>query len=184
MRLPALFASTAAFCLLGFGVQAASLVLGGGDAEACYRAAKRGAADRISLTVCGRALENDPLSPQDRASTYINRGVILVSRKAYAEAIADFDHALHLQPKSGEALLNRGAARLGLSQWREAIADLDRGIELGASEPEKGWFDKGIAHEALGDLKSAYADYNKAAEINPAWALPREELKRFHVESR
>jgi tetratricopeptide (TPR) repeat protein len=184
MRLPRLITITIALCLLGFGAEAASLVLGGGDAEACYRAAKRGAADRISLTACGRALENDPLSPQDRASTHINRGVILVSRKAYAEAIADFDRALHLQPKSGEALLNRGAARLGLAQWREALADLDQGIQFGASEPEKGWFDKGIAHEALGDLKSAYADYSKAAELKPDWELPRQELKRFHVETR
>src|SRR4051812_24722161 len=103
--------AVAAMSAIALQAQAAALVLGGGDAESCYRAAKRDAADRTSLRLCSRALEDEPLTPTDRASTHINRGVILVNRRTFAEAIADFDAALKLQPRSGEAYLNRGAAR-------------------------------------------------------------------------
>jgi len=177
----------AALIAVGLGAstaQAAALVLGGGDGEACYRAALHGASDRQSLLHCARALDDEPLTPKDRASTHINRGGILVNRKAYAEAMADFDAALKLNPGSGEAYLNRGAARLGLKQWHEALADLDHSLEAGSSQPEKAWFNKGIAHEALGDLKAAYEDYGKAQALKPGWDLPKQELARFHVETR
>ena len=38
-----------------------------------------------------------------------------------------------------------------------------------------------MANEGLGDLKAAYQDYSKAAELNPAWDAPKNELARFTV---
>src|SRR4051812_35355111 len=141
MRILRLLTATALLSLTLGAAHAASLVIGGGDAEACYKAALHDASDLASLTQCGRALDQEALTPKDRASTYINRGVILVQRKAFTEAIADFDQALRLQPRMGEAYLNRGAAKLGLRHYAEALPDLDRAIDLGASQPEKAWFD-------------------------------------------
>lgn len=183
MKRPALIA------FIGFGAaaafaapsQAAMLVLGGGQASACYQAARSGASDGASLDVCSHALSDDPLSPHDRAATYVNRGVILVARRQFDAAIADFDRSIKILPRNGEAFVDRGAAELGQKRYAEALKDLDHGLELGAPEPEKAWYDKGVAHEALGDVKSAYLDYKKALELKPDWDLPKKELSRFTV---
>lgn len=160
---------------------AAMVVLGGGDAEACYRQAKHGSSDADALADCTRALESEALSPHDRAATFVNRGVIEVSRREFDAAIRDFNASIKMLPNNGEAWVDRGAAELGKKQYREALADLDKGLELGAPEPEKAWYDKGVAHEALGDLKAAYYDYKKASELKPDWDLPKKELTRFTV---
>ena len=68
---------------------------------------------------------------------------------------------------------------MGLKQYRDALADLDRGLALGAPEPAKAWYDKGLACEDLGDLQQAYDDYKKASELRPDWQLPKDDLKRF-----
>jgi tetratricopeptide (TPR) repeat protein len=161
--------------------QAAMLVLGGGMAEDCYKAALHEASDGPSLELCTRALSDEPLTPKDRASTFINRGVILISRRAYEAAAADFDSALRIKPGMAEAYVNRGAARLGQKRYAEALSDLDRGLELGAKEPQKAWYDKGLAHEGLGDVKAAYFDYRKASDLKPDWEAPKKELQRFTV---
>jgi tetratricopeptide (TPR) repeat protein len=161
--------------------QAAMLVLGGGEAQDCYKAAKAGASDAVSLGSCDRALADEPLSPHDRAATFVNRGVIHVGRREFDAAIADFNQSIKILPRNGEAFVDRGAAELGQKRYREALADLDKGLEMGAPEPEKAWYDKGVAHEALGDLKAAYLDYQKASELSPNWDLPKKELARFTV---
>jgi hypothetical protein len=38
--------------------------------------------------------------------------------------------------------------------------------------------------DALGDNKSAYLDFLKAAKLDPTWAAPKSELTRFSVEER
>ena len=38
-----------------------------------------------------------------------------------------------------------------------------------------------LAEERLDDLKAAYADYQKAVELKPDWAIAKTELARFHV---
>jgi tetratricopeptide (TPR) repeat protein len=160
---------------------AAVLVVGGGLGESCYKQAQRGEAGNSALDTCSQALDQEALSPRDRASTYVNRGVIRLRRADYEGAVSDFDRAIGFGQALGEAYVNRGAARLGQRRYAEAIADLDKGLSMGASEPAKAWYDKGLAHEGLGDEKSAYFDYQKAIELRPDWQLPKDELKRFTV---
>jgi tetratricopeptide (TPR) repeat protein len=160
---------------------AAALVIGGGMAEGCYKAAQANAIDRSSLEVCTEAIEQEALSTQDLASTLVNRSVVLLGRGEFEGAVRDLDRAIGLRPNLAEAYVNRGAARVGLKQYREAISDLDRGLALGAPEPAKAWYDKGLAYEDMGDLQQAYDDYKKAAELRPDWQLPKDELKRFTV---
>jgi tetratricopeptide (TPR) repeat protein len=84
----------------------------------------------------------------------------------------------------GEALVNRGAARIGLKAPEAALADINRALELGVAEPAKAHFNRALAHERLGDLRSAWLDYTKAAELDPEWSAPRTELTRFSVTRR
>lgn len=181
--------------LLAAGVFAASLtligqagagvlVLGSSNAAVCSKAAFDGGATPGGQRACDEALKTDVLSPRDRAATYVNRGILRLRGRAFDRAVADFDSALRLNPNLGEALVNRGAARVGQQRYREALADLERGSQLGASEPEKAWFNRGLAHEGLGDLKSAYRAYTRAAELKPDWDAPKRELARFSVRPR
>jgi tetratricopeptide (TPR) repeat protein len=159
--------------------QAASLVLGSGLARSCYEYAERGLMDSGSVQTCTKALQEEPLSPRDRASTFVNRGVMQLRRKAYTAAVQDFDRAVGLVGGLGEAYVNRGSAKVGLGQYDDALVDLDRGLKLGAREPEKAWYNKALAYEAKGDPKAAYAAYRKASELRPDWDLPKAQLARF-----
>ena len=128
------FASAALVLCLGFAApaSAAAFVLGGGLADACSRFAVQGRSDDYSLSTCTYALETENLVKRDRAATLVNRGVIQLRRKAYAQANRDFDTAIRLQPSMGEAFVNRGAALLGQRRWGEGKAEIDKGLALGA----------------------------------------------------
>jgi tetratricopeptide (TPR) repeat protein len=164
--------------------QAAVTVIGGDFANACSRAAVVGESDLSFEALCNDALDYELLNQRDRAGTFVNRGVMRLRRLSYEDARRDFDAAVKLQSNLGEAYVNRGAAKIGLRRYAESLADLDRGIELGASEPEKAYFNRALAHEGVGDLKKAYFDYLKAAELSPDWPDPKRELARFTVSPR
>jgi Tfp pilus assembly protein PilF len=176
------FAAVSTAVLLSAGsASAAAFVLGGGMANACSKAAIEGRDDRESLVLCDMALESQPLLRRDRAATFVNRGVIQLRRKDYAEAREDFDTAVKLDPSMGEAFVNRGAALVAQRRFKEGVVEIDRGLALGADEPEKAYFNRALAHEGLDDMKAAWLDYQKALEIRPDWDAPRRELTRFTV---
>ena len=161
--------------------QAAITVLGGGSAEACSQAAMTGEMDRRFEALCTQALETEDLNSRDRAGTLVNRGVFKLRRQDFSSALRDFDAAIKQDPKLGEALVNRGAAKIGLKAPEAALVDINRALELGVSEPSKAHFNRALAYERMGDLKSAWLDYTKAAELDPEWDAPRTELTRFPV---
>jgi tetratricopeptide (TPR) repeat protein len=98
-----------------------------------------------------------------------------------AEAKADFNRALEIQPSLAEALVNRGIILLTEGKPREALADLDRGIALQPGHPERAYYHRGQAREDLHDLKGAYADYKAAEALKPGWQPVAIELARFRV---
>ena len=77
--------------------------------------------------------------------------------------------------------VNRGATLVGEDRFREGVEQIDKGLSLGVKDPEKAFFNRGLANEALGDLQAAYRDYSRAAELKPDWAAPKTELARFSV---
>ena len=165
--------------------EAAVTVLGGGLAEACSKAAKvasRSAlADDTGIRICSLAIENEALATRDLAGTYVNRGILRMTRSWYRDAESDFNMALYLLPVMGEAYVNRGAARIGERRFSEGLVDIDKGLTLNPEEPEKAYFDRALAHEYLDDMKAAYFDYLKASELKPDWDAPKKELARFTV---
>ena len=180
------FASAALVLTLGFAAPAASAayVLRGGLANACSQFALDGRSDDYSLNTCTYALETEVLVKRDRAATLVNRGVIQLRRKKYAAANRDFDTAIRLQPAMGEAWVNRGAALIAQKRWQEGMVDIDKGLSLGPDEPEKAYFNRALAWEALDDMEAAWRDYSKAVELKPDWDAPRKELARFTVTRR
>jgi tetratricopeptide (TPR) repeat protein len=174
-----LCAAAALLCAVPAG--ASTLVIGGGAAKECADAAISGRSDNASVTRCTLALETEILGFRDRARTYVNRGVLQMRQRNFDAAVSDFDAASKIDPDLGEAFVNRGAAYVGTSRYGEGVVQIDQGLALGVQDPEKAYFNRGIAHENLGDVTAAYRDYTKAAELDPTWDAPKNELTRFTV---
>jgi tetratricopeptide (TPR) repeat protein len=123
-------------------------------------------------------------SAMNRAASYNNRGVMLFAQGLIADALADFEEAINVDDTLGQAYVNRGYTLMALQRWADSIPAFDRGIALGSGEQAKAHFNRGIAHEELGHVREAYQDYMKAAELDPLWEEPKQELTRFTVRSR
>jgi tetratricopeptide (TPR) repeat protein len=156
-------------------------VLGGGLAQACSDAVNHGETGPRIDQICTQALDTEALLADDRAGTFVNRGVVRIRDQRYPEAIKDFDIAIALKPRFGEAYANRGAARIGAHQFKEAIADLDTALSMNVLEPQKAYYNRALAYEWLDNPKAAWLDYNKALELAPDWDLVKEQLTRFTV---
>ena len=163
---------------------AAMTVVGGGQAQECFKAAKGGKSDRESIATCTLALDTEALAPEDRGGTFVNRGVLELRQGQYEVAHADFDEGIRLNPNIGEGFANRGAMFIGERRYKEALADIDRALALGMCEPAKAYYDRALAYEGLDDEQSAYLDYQQALVLQPGWDLPQHELLRFTVTRR
>ena len=79
---------------------------------------------------------------------------------------ADYDAALHINPRFAEACYNRGLVRLAQNRLDEAIADFDAALLIKPDFAEV-YGNRGNARHAQGRLDEAIADYDAALRINP-----------------
>lgn len=162
----------------------AVLTLGGPLSQNCYEAAKYGTANAFAIEGCTRALEEEALGPADRAATYVNRGIVHMSRNRASTADADFDAALAIDPRLADAYLNKGFLRIRSGNGREALALIQQGLDLGATEKAVAWFGRGVAYEQMGDYSKAYRDFQRARELAPDWDMPADYLASYRVRGR
>jgi tetratricopeptide (TPR) repeat protein len=177
--------------ILGFGATialgampaaASILVVGGGQSHACYEAAEFSLPVSPSLAACTDSLDNEAMSLDQRASTFVNRGIVYMHARKLTAALADYDEALKLRPDLAEAHVNKGIALLHLGGHdSEAVAQLTAGLELKPSRPEVAYYTRGIANELLGATREAYEDYKAAVALKPNWTEAAEQLQRFSV---
>jgi tetratricopeptide (TPR) repeat protein len=168
----------------GLQANASVTVIGGGMAEACWRAVKAGEADQAVLETCTYAIEQESLRRRDRAGTLVNRGIVQLRMRSLKNALADFNKAQDINPAIGETYVNRGAVLIMMDRYPEALEDIERGMTIGVEEPQKAYYNRAIAKEGVEDMRGAYFDYLKAAELDPAWTLPQTQLARFTVTRR
>src|SRR5207302_10071721 len=79
------------------------------DAAACAQVREHDAA----IAGCTRIIEDARQKPKGRAAAYYNRGNAYAAKGDHAAAIADYDEAIRLEPKSALAFNNRGTAHSG-----------------------------------------------------------------------
>lgn len=171
--------------LIGPGIAlGATTVIGNGLASECSREAISGRFDKPTLDLCNAALDGELMRREDTAKTYVNRGVVHLRRNSYELADKDFSSAERIWPKLAELYINRGAVRIRQRRYQEAVAEIDKGLALNPSEPEKAYFNRGLAKEQLDDVKGAYLDFMKAVELKPDWQDPKIQLLRYTVEQR
>jgi tetratricopeptide (TPR) repeat protein len=184
MKLSILLGAAALALAAAGSAGAAVTVMGDTTAEDCSKAAFQDQADDTALRLCTTALNEGVLDRRDQAGTYINRGVMHMIRLDYADARADFEHAIEVDASLGEGWIDRGAIDIIQKHYQDGIADIDKGLELGTEEPAKAYYNRAVAYEGIDDEKSAYLDYQQALTLEPGWDLPKQELLRFTVTRR
>lgn len=167
--------------MLAAGSAAAGVtVLGKGNARACFEAAEGRDYSDMTLAKCSEAL-GEELSQYDRVATLVNRGIVKMGLKDLDGAVADYEKALTMRQDLGEAYVNLGIAYMFQQKDRDAERALTRGLELRPSKAHVGYYTRGVVYELMGDVRSAYYDYRRAAELAPAWDEPKAQLQRFRV---
>jgi tetratricopeptide (TPR) repeat protein len=161
--------------------QAAITVIGNGLARNCYEEAEFGGDTATAIETCTSALEMSALAVNERAATYINRGILKSRYDDPNGALADYNQGLQLDPNLGEGYVDRGAVQILFQHYDEALKDINTGIGMGPKKPEIAYYDRAIVDEALGNVRGAYEDYKKAVEIAPDFELAAQELTRFKV---
>lgn len=181
MRFGLLLSLATAGLVTAGAAQAQQMVLGKTLQASCYERALYENSSFDALRLCDEAVARANETMQDRAATYINRGIIRLRRDRLDDAMTDFDTALQLDPQMGDAYINQAAVYLRQSRYDDALKAIGIGLTLELERPQAAYFNRAIAHEMAGDIESAYYDYQRAAELDPEWELPRTELQRFQV---
>lgn len=160
-------------------------VIGGSSARLCYEAAESPLSPTPeTFRLCDEAIAVEPLSEADRTATLVNRGILRVRAGRTVEGLADFDEAIRRDPSLAEAWFNRGVALMRTGAPERALPAFEEAVARGTESPALAYFGRAAAHEALGNLRAAHADYRRASELDPSWERPRAELARFTLRPR
>ena len=163
--------------------QGAVTVLGGGMGQACYEAVEY---SRVQLTkaieLCNLALDTEHMRPKDRAATFTNRGILYMRQGNNTRAMSDYRKSINLVPDLKEAKVNLGAALYNLKRYPEAMTALNEGVGTESIDARAvGLYNRGLTHEKLGDLQSAYEDFRSALQIKPEFPQAAAQIARFTV---
>lgn len=183
MRRTVSILAAATLTLAASGAARAVTLVVGGLAGECSSRAHAGQHEAGDLEVCSRAIASESLSTHDLAGTYVNRGAMELGAGMSDAAHADFRAALRIAPHTGEAHIGEGVYLIGMERFGEAEGEISHGLKLGSEEAEKGYYFRALARWGQDDFKGAYDDFQRAIQLKPGWSLPREQLKKFHVET-
>jgi tetratricopeptide (TPR) repeat protein len=89
---------------------------------------------KIIFTILFLIFYSVPLGYPQTAESYSEMGVDKFLKGDYQGAIQDFDKAIQLNPKGGEAYYNRGVAKILSDQKDSGCSDLSRAGESGYAE--------------------------------------------------
>lgn len=163
--------------------QGAVTVVGGGLAQACYEAVEYevGPVAR-ALDLCTQALTVESMKRRDRAATYTNRGILFMRQGNNTRAMWDYQRGLAMMPELLETKVNLGAALYNLRRYPEAMTALNEGILTEDGDARAtAHYNRGLTHEKLGDLQSAYEDFRAALRLRPDFTLAAAQMERFTV---
>jgi tetratricopeptide (TPR) repeat protein len=128
----------------------------------------------VQLSVLNEAVFRDRNSPQP----YINRGNYFLNENQIDNALANFNKALELNPKSCDALTQRARAWLQHGDLEKAVADATAALKIEPREDTRGV--RGDAFRRLKEYGNAIEDYEASQRIDQdvadTWTLYAESL--------
>jgi lipoprotein NlpI len=90
---------------------------------------------------------------------------VRIQKEDWAGALADYNRAVEVDPRSVAALTDRGNLKLRTRDFDGAAADFGRAIDVQPSATLHG--SRGKAKRGAGNLDGAFADYTRAIELAP-----------------
>ena len=150
---------------------AAILLLAAGAAQAqpandTERCASTSGNPDLAIQHCTLAIESGRYSGEDLSKLHYNRGIEWAVKSNHDRAIADYDIAIRLSPRNGDAYYNRGGAWGNKGDHDRAIADYDIAIKLNPKDPAA-YNGRAFERVAKGDYARAITDYDTAIQLNP-----------------
>lgn len=95
-----------------------------------------------------------------------NRGQVLAALGRHGEALAEFDHAIEVDPNYPEYRFDRGNLLFRMGRHARALADYEAAIPLGPPFPEL-YYNCGDLRAATGDLDGAMRDLSYVLDLEP-----------------
>jgi len=154
------------------------------SAQNCYQTANSVASSEyfeISNAIfepCNVALIELGLSDDDRAATFVNRGILHAASGSLAQALADYEEAISLRPSLGQIYINRGFIYHFEKQLDLALEDYNRALELDIQSKHLAFFARGIVYEEKNLWDEAIRDYRKALDHSPDWVPAKTRMQR------
>jgi tetratricopeptide (TPR) repeat protein len=117
-------------------------------------------------------------SPADNlavAAALSDRGFLFCKKGAYREALADFEAALRLQPRSASLHLRRGDLRFRLGADERALADYDQALQL-QPQSAAAYQRRAAVYGRQRQYERSLADYREAIRLDSRSADAHEGL--------
>ena len=147
---------------------AAVTVVGSSDALICYKHAKYGYTTQSSIFTCLKAISDKTISKKDLDATRINLGIIYNNKSKPRMALEQFEIAIKNKNMKAEVLLNQGNSLLLLKDYKGALEKYQASYDNNLEDISAIYFNKGMAHEYLGNIDKAVSFYKKAVTLNPS----------------
>jgi len=147
---------------------AAVTVVGSSDALICYKHAKYGYTTQSSIFTCLKAISEKTISKKDLDATRINLGIIYNNKSKPRMALEQFEIAIKNKSMKAEVLLNQGNSLLLLKDYKGALEKYQASYDNNLEDISAIYFNKGMAHEYLGNVDKAVSFYKKAVTLNPS----------------
>ncbi|NET57156.1 MAG: tetratricopeptide repeat protein [Symploca sp. SIO2E6] len=105
-------------------------------------------------------------APSDRASLWLEQGILLHAARKYEGSIASYDQAVKFKPDFHQAWYNRGVSLYNLGRYEAAIVSYDQAVNI-KPDFHEAWYNRGISLRKLGRDEAAIASYDQAVNIKP-----------------
>ncbi|MBV9301671.1 MAG: TonB family protein [Acidobacteriaceae bacterium] len=122
-----------------------------------------------------QAQEPDPTWQPKTPDEFLARGYMRLHAHKYAQAEADADDALKLQPDAVMALFLRGRAAYDNKEYQVALDAFDKVVHQ-APDWAEAHRRRGLAKSRLGQHQLALEDYQKAIQLEPEFASAYNDL--------
>jgi F-type H+-transporting ATPase subunit a len=119
------------------------------------------------LEDCSQILARGNREPKrNRITAYVNRSGAYRAKGDFDRAIKDLDTALHLDPRSSDALIERASIYYVKGDLDRAIADYDAALKYD-KDSVKAYAGRARAYLAKGDFDRALVDFSAASTRDP-----------------
>lgn len=138
----------------------ATLLRGRGDWNACtVQDPERNPA------LCRRQIDPGAKGKKGAAAAHMADGLNQAWKGDWNAAIAAFDQAIAIAPRSSGAYLNRGLAYQAQGDEERALADLDKAIRY-APYAARGYYHRSLLQRQRGETRKADADRDRASQLD------------------